>query len=404
MKPIKLSRQSGTALVIGVITVAPAYAMLPVVDAAVATAVGTVTLSVNALNSSVTNMLYQIGLAINQNGQKTASTIEASSKAQRDFSTVQETSRRFEDARQRYDVPSSICSESAAGGASEVVQTAGSAHAGMRPGGSATIANRSVAAVINQPPVPQAADAARVAQIHAQYCDADDYAAYGGAKTCPSVSANMPGADKRFDSILNGAGADGKKPDLTFNQEQTDAARMYVQNAIRRSIGPQLRKAEADTQAGTQYLGLMNQYNAIISAAAEPQEQLIADSQPNPATRTLLTEALTAPAANAYFRLMASPRAKASGMMSLREFEAFEVGRRYANTDYQTDLQAMGGDNLVRELIRVMTLGNWMTFSLKNEIQKANMINGMVLASTARHEYEPILAQKYQSVPGRAGR
>jgi hypothetical protein len=31
------------------------------------------------------------------------------------------------------------------------------------------------------------------------------------------------------------------------------------------------------------------------------------------------------------------------------------------------------------------------------------MINGMMLASLARQEYEPILAQKYRSIPGRAG-
>lgn len=383
---------------------APARASgMPVFDAAVATALGVLNTNVVALNTSMTNLMMNLGLAINQNGQKLASTIEAASKAQRDFDTVQQTNRRLEDARQRYDVPTSICAESASGGAVQVAEFAGAARGGFRPGGGMTIANSSIAQAVNTPAVNQGVDASRAARIHAQFCDADDHAAYGGAQTCPAIATSMPGADKRFDSIQVGAGPNGKSPELTFSQGQTDAARMYVQNSVRRSIGPQLRKADADTLAGAQYIGLMTQYNAILSAAADPLEQRLADSQPNPVTQPLLKEALSSPSANAYFALVASARAKASATMSAREFEAFEVGRRYANTAYQTDLQAMAGDNLTRELIRVATLGNWLTLELKNEVQKGNMINGMSLASLARQEYEPILGQKYRSIPGRSG-
>lgn len=392
-------------LVIGAGVSLPARASgMPVIDAALLLAVNTLNASVVAMNTSVSNLLYNLGLAVNQNGQKVASTIEASSKAQRDFDIVQQTNRRLEDARQRYDVPSSICAESGAGGAVQVADFAGSARGSLRPGGGAAIGNRMIAQAINAPPVAQAIDASRAARIHAQYCDTVDHAAYGGAQSCPAVSTSMPGADKRFDTLQSGAGPNGKKPELTFSQEQSDAARMYVQNTVRRSVGPQLGKAEADTLAGTQYIGLMNQYNAVLSAAADPQEQRIADSQPNPVTKELLKESLTAPSANAYFALVASARAKSTGTMSAREFEAFEVGRRYANTAYQTDLQAMAGDNLARELIRVTTQGNWLLLSLKSEMQKANIINGMALSSHARQEYEPILAQKYRSIPGRTSR
>jgi len=380
----------------------PAHASgWPVFDGALLAAVNVLNASVVALNTSVSNLLYNIGMAINQNGQKVASTIEASAKAQRDFDTVQQTNRRLEDARQRYSVPTNICAESASGGATQVIDHSSGTRSGMRPGGGAPIGNRSIAQAINSPVPAQGIDAARAAKIHSQFCDVDDFNAYGGAQACPAIATNMPGADKRFDSLQSGAGPNGKKPDLTFSPEQTDAARMYVQNSIRRSIGGQLRKVEADTAAGTQYVGLMNQYNAVISAAAEPQEQRIADSQPNPVTRDLIKEALLSPSANAYYAMMASARAKASGTMSAREFEQFEVGRRYANTVYQADLQAMGGDNLMRELIRVTTLGNWLTLSLKNEVQKGNMLQGMTLSTLARQEFEPLLTQKYGAIPGR---
>lgn len=403
-KPITPARLGLTVALLGILgDPRPAHA-IAVYDAAVFSAVNILNTSVTAMNTTIAGLLYNIGQAINQNGQKTASTIEAASKAQREFNTVQETNRRLEDARQRYDIPSSICSESASGGATDVVQTAAITRSGIRPGGGAVIANRSVAAAVNTPPLTQPADAARAAQVHAQFCDTDDYASYGGARTCPSVSSRMPGADKRFDTILTGAGPDGKRPDLTFSQEQSDAARMYVQNAVRRSVGTQLRKAEADTQAGAQYLGLMTQYSAIVSASADPMEQMIADSQPNPATKPLLLEALTSSSAKAYYNLMASPKAKSTGMMSLREFEVFEVGRRYANTDYQSDLQAMSGDNLTRELIRTASLGNWLSLAIRNELQKANILNGMALAAAGRKEYEPLLAEKYKAIPGHVSR
>ncbi|GHL23110.1 hypothetical protein ECZU24_59510 [Escherichia coli] len=56
--------------------------------------------------------------------------------------------------------------------------------------------------------------------------------------------------------------------------------------------------------------------------------------------------------------------------MSQREFEAFEAGRRYANTDWQQDLQGMEGDNLLRELLRTTALLNWQMNDLKEQIRR----------------------------------
>lgn len=394
----------GALVLAGLTSSPPVYALCDgCVVGAVTASTTSITAAIGALATSLNTMLYNIGLAVNQNGAKVSSTIEAASRAQREFDVNQEANRRIEDARQRYQVPDTICSESASGGADQVLAAAVSAKGGIRPGGGGAIASTAVAQAVNAAPVLQSIDASRAAKIHSQYCDADDYTAYGGARACPAVSRNMPGADKRVDSVLSGAGPDGKAPDLTFSQAQTDAARMYTQNSIRRSIGPQISKGAADTAVGAQYVGLMNQYNAIISAAADPQDQRIADSQPNPATRELLREALQSSSATSYYNQVASAQARSGGTMSAREFEAFEVGRRYANTAYQADLQAMSGDNLIREQIRVATLTNWLLLGLKSEVQRGNIINGQLLASQARQEYEPILAQRRREIDGRMG-
>ena len=178
---------------------------------------------------------------------------------------------------------------------------------------------------------------------------------------------------------------------------------MYTQNSGRRSIGPQLKKGQASTDAGSRYVGLMNQFLAIISAATDPQEQMIADSQPNEATKSLLAEARQSPSAESYYQQTASDNAKSSGQMSAREFEQFEVGRRYANTEYQADLQKMEGDNLLREQVRALSLNNGLMLEIKNELSRSNVINGMHLASTARQEFEPMFTSIYRDVSGGMG-
>ena len=404
MKKLTIRVLPAALLSAGLLLSQPAQASgWPVFDGAVLAAVNIVNASITALNGNLTRLLQSIGQAINENGAKVASTVEATGKVGREFSTEQEKNRRIEDARQRYRVSSSICSESGSGGASQVNAGAGAAKGGLRPGGGGGGGNPAIAAAVNAPAPMGEIDAARSANIHAQFCDADDYAAYGGARACPSVSSAMPGADKRVDSVLVGAGPNGKAPDLTFSPQQVDAARMYVQNSVRRSIGRQLRRGEADTIAGAQYIGLMNQYQAILSAAADPLEQRIADSLPNPATRDPLRESLQSPSANSYFQQFASQQAKQTGTMSTREFEAFEVGRRYANTEYQADLQNMSGDNLLREQIRVASLTNWLLWELRSDSQRGNMISGLSLGAQARNEFEPLLQAKLKAVSGRLG-
>lgn len=411
MNALKLSPVALAFMAIGIMAPKPAYAICDgCVVGAVETANLSITLAVNAttaaigaMSGSVNTMLYQVGSAVAQGNAKVASTVEAASRVDREFAATQEKNRRYEDARQRYYVSNAICSESGSGGANDIKAGVAAIKTTVRSGGGGKTANSQVAQALSSPPPPSEIDSMRSAKIHAQYCDTDDYAAYGGASACPSVSTSMPGADKRLDSVMIGAGPNGKKAELTFNQEQIDAAMMYTQNSARRSIGGQLRKGQAETDAGAQYVGLMNQYNSILSAATDPQEQLIVESYPTEASKDLLTDTLKSASAQKYYAQTASTQAKATGMMSAREFEAFEVGRRYANTEYQSDLQNMEGDNLMREQIRVQAQTNWLLLELRGDIQRGNVINGLNLASSARQEFEPILGQKYRAVSGRMG-
>ncbi|HCA3439697.1 TPA: conjugal transfer protein TraW [Salmonella enterica subsp. salamae serovar 35:g,m,s,t:-] len=375
-----------------------AYAFENVSDSTTHQLLSEILSEIGSASAATDSILTDIGTTINEGNGKIANTVQASAEAQRQMNIEQERTSRDQDARIAYEIPENICSESGSGGASEVAGAAAAAQTKLRPGGGGTIANSKVAKIIQHAALAPEADANSVALVHAQYCDSDDYAAYGGSDACPSVNSSMPGADKRVDSVLTGAGKDGKTPDLTFNQAQTDAAMMYTQNSVRRSIAPQLTKKEAETPLGLEYVGLMNQYNSELSAAAAPQEQSIADRQTVDSTQQLLKEALVSPSAQSFYNETASTQAKSTGKMSFAEFEQFEVGRRYANTDYNNDLQAMTSDNLLREQIRVSALQNWLLLELKRDVEKGNIIAGEQLASAAKTEYQPLLQEKLHAV------
>jgi hypothetical protein len=179
---------------------------------------------------------------------------------------------------------------------------------------------------------------------------------------------------------------------------------MYLQNSIHRSMGRELGKGEASSPKGIEYVGLRTQFESVVDAAGFPQRQVIADRRANPTTRDLLNDALQAASAQTYYKATASQYAKQVGYVSYAELEQFEVGRRYANTDYQTDLQAMRGDNLLREQIRVANLTNWLLLESKNATQQGTIINGQILATLARAEYAPILQAKLAELDQSMGR
>lgn len=361
-----------------------------------------VTTSINTMNTSLSTLLFQVGTAVTQSGDKIVSAIDANGSSQRNFMVSQATSGRMLNAKVAYSIPDNICSESASSKATSVRNSSASSKAKMRSGGGGTISNPNIAQYYNAPAKMPEIDSAVSAKIHSEYCDKTDFNSYGGSKACPQIST-MPGADKRIDTILYGAGEDGKKPDLTFNQKQIDASYIYIQNSAKRSIAPSLLKGETDTVAGSQYIGFMNQYQALLSAATDPLEQLLADSMPNDSATEALKEALKSTSANVYWKASASPEALSSGKISSREFEAFEVGRRYANPHYSKDLQEMTTENLMREQIRISAQTNWMLLELKNEIRRGNIINGLQLAGLARQEYAPILSAQYKKVSGSMG-
>ncbi|WP_162882301.1 conjugal transfer protein TraW [Pseudomonas coronafaciens] len=326
----------------------------------------------------------KIGTAIVQASDKQASIAAEVGRAQREADIFGRQIQRREQARASYTVPDSICSESASGVAVSVNKTSRGGASRLNAGQG--VRNLAVQQTIASPPVDARQGGYRSAAMHASYCTPEEAALYGGTDLCPTVS-RLPGGDTELRSLIDGAGAVGKSPDLTFNQDQVDAAMAYMKNSARHDAGRTPSKGEIQSATGRQYQGLMTQYKAIQSAASQPQLDMIAASQANPSTQQALSEALKSPSAARFFASTASAEAQRTGQMSEREFESFEAGRRYANVDYETDLQGMSGDNLIRELVRVQSLGNWLQLGNKIEQRQANIIAGQHLALAADAKY-----------------
>ncbi|QOI58013.1 conjugal transfer protein TraW [Rouxiella badensis] len=328
----------------------------------------------------------EIGSAITQASDKNSAVVSEGFQAQRSADNFGRETDRLEKARDSFTVPDSICSESASGVAKQVSNTAAAAQSSLASGSGIT--NSAIKTAVSSVPLLPAQEDYRSAAIHAKYCTSEEYALYGGTELCESTSS-LPGGDTEIRSVLQGAGAVGKDPDLTFTDDQVDAAMAYLRNSTKHSVGRTLGKGEINTATGWRYQGLMTQYKAIQNAAMQPQLEMIADSKPNADTKTAIAEALQNASAKSYYDDTASSEAHSTGEMSSREFESFEVGRRYANTDYETDLQAMDGDNLIRELIRVQSLSNWIQLGIKNEIRESNILAGQALSLNADRTYQP---------------
>lgn len=340
--------------------------------------------AINATLGEILTTESEIGTAIVQANDKTVTAVTESAKAQRESEIFGRQTDRLELARQQFQVPDSICSESASGAATQVGQQSRASASRLSGGGGiqSAVVSKAVASL----PVSAQQGGYRSAALHAAYCTAEEARIYGGTSVCPGVSS-LPGGDTELRSLQDGAGEVGKAPDLTFSQDQVDAAMAYMKNSVRHDVARTPGKGDIQSATGNEYQGLMTQYKSIQSAASQPQLDMIAASQANTATRAVLAETLESTSASAYFRNTASAEAQRTGEMSEREFEAFEVGRRYANTDYDTDLQAMSGDNLIRELVRTQSLGNWLQLGIKNELRTANIIAGQRLSLAADDKY-----------------
>lgn len=340
--------------------------------------------STNGLLTATNSTLINIGSAINSQGDRQATLISQAFDKQREFEIAQKKQDRQLEIINKYKIPDDICAASLSGGVSGAKSSATKGAGGKSLAGGSK--NEAVKKAYGNPPVATDVDSAAVAINHKDYCSESDSRMYGGTKFCPAVS-DLPDADTQVSSVLHGAAGKNTDNSLTFSEEQTDAALLYTKNTAGRSAGRIPSKGEAESAAGRVYLGMMKEYQAYIDAAQEPQLSLIAASKPNPATKKPLEEAMKVPSMKFYYDSTVSPEAKKNGM-SLRELEAFEVGRRFDNPAYQSELASKNDTELLKELVQTQAVTNYLLLENKRQQEKNNILTGQLLALSAYQQYK----------------
>jgi hypothetical protein len=93
-------------------------------------------------------------------------------------------------------------------------------------------------------------------------------------------------------------------------------------------------------------------YQANMSSAIKPINDLIGSRQPFNGSAQLIQDLKQSDAAAQYFNATASSVAKTTGTMSLAELEDFEAGRRWKNPYWQIEFGAIADPTkLMRELL-----------------------------------------------------
>ncbi|ENN9164417.1 conjugal transfer protein TraW [Proteus mirabilis] len=349
-------------------------------------ALGTVNGNLTAIQATLIN----IGTAITQQGDRTAVLIDQAFKKQQEFAISQKKQDRQKEVVDKYKIPDDICGSSISSGMSSVSNTAKSGSGGTSLAGSST--NKDVRNAYLSPLKSVDIDVANTATSHRNYCSEADMVAYGGTKFC-EVKSDMPNGDTSLESVLIGAGKPNKNPDLTFSDEQVDAALLYVKNTTGRSAGRAPSKGEVKSASGRVYLGLLKQYEAYRDASQQPMLEMIAESKPNPQTIKPVQDALKVPSMKYYYEQTISNTGKSKGL-SLREFQDFEVNRRYSNTAYQADLATKSDIELMKEQVMIANLNNYLLLENNRKLDKQNILLGQLLSLEAYAQYKDMLDGK----------
>jgi hypothetical protein len=297
-----------------------------------------------------------------------------------------------------YELPPDPCTT---GAISSYIDNVNRAHGGIassfQPGGSRsqlTAFSAANAAVNASDDIASETRAAMIVNAHGRYfCDGTE------RPGCTTLGV-LPGGDIRAESLFSGAKAKpGDLDTLTFNKQQIDAARTYINNATVLMAIHGLTKEQAGTAAGTEYLAMALSAKARNNLANKGMLDALARRVPVPEAKELVDSIVAGnPSAAAYYAKM--PNLKTEGISLLDLMDA-EVGRRYRNPKWLVAMSAASPEAVAREaaIMQAWQMDMAMKQFLLNE--RIEIALGQILGTLVRQEAGPQLAAKYGQVrPG----
>ncbi|MBP0588714.1 conjugal transfer protein TraW [Paraburkholderia sp. LEh10] len=356
-----------------------------VCDGCVVSAVEQASMTLNsliqALGTSFTTLFNEIDTDIASVGTKVSNAVTQASDSQREMALEVQRQQEMDQVARETELPIDPCATSSSNYAVQAVSGAASTSSSLRPGG-AHVSYPPLEKALNSPAPSVEASRRTSAAIHADnYCTPLELQlGYPGCK-----SSQLPDGDADVDSIFIGAGLPGKSVDLTFTQQQQDAARAYARMSIDPQPPESINKAEAGTEAGKLYIAMQKGYQANMSSAIKPMNDLIGSRQPFNGSTQLIQELKQSDAAAQYFNATASSVAKSTGTMSLAELEDFEAGRRWKNPYWHIEFGAVADPTkLLRELLFATAFQVYQTHEHVEAQRQTNLLLGQLLAANER--------------------
>lgn len=380
---------AAAAAMVGFAPSTHAYTCDMCVVSAVQLASTAVTTAITAMSGTLQYSLESINTNLSNVGSKISDSVIQASNQQREMQI--ETQRKAEKERveRETEAPIDPCGNSGGNYAGQAKTASGSKSSSYkRGGGGASVSSPVLNKALNDPiPSPEVARRQSTAIHAAKYCSAIEVR-LGYPGCAPS---SMPDADANIESVLTGAGTQGKDPELSFTSEQEEAARAYARLSLDPHPPQNISKSEAATEQGKLYIAMQKMYQANISSAEKAQFDAIASRTPFAGSSQLVSEIKKSTHAAAYFLLTASKHAKA-GNMSDAELMDFEAGRRYRNVFWYI---AMLGEadpvKLQREQIMMSAYANEVSYRQMRELERLNISIGQLLASHVRSEMRPAI-------------
>jgi low affinity Fe/Cu permease len=341
----------------------------------------TIQTAIASLGTSLSTILNEINTDIASVGSKMSDSVVQSANTQREMALEVQRQQEIDKVMSDTELPIDPCATSSSNYALQAVRDAGSKSSLLRPGGS-HVGYMPLDKALNLPALSIEASRRASASIHNDnYCSPLELQmGYAGCK-----ASQLPDGDADVDSILIGAGMPGKSVDLTFTQQQEDAARAYARMSIDPQPPESITKSESSTETGKLYVAMQKAYQANMSSAIKPINDLIASRMPFAGSAQLIQDLKQSDAAAQYFNATASSVAQSTGSMSLAELEDFEAGRRWRNPYWQIEFGAIADPTkLLRELLFSTAFLADQTHEHIELQRQTNVLLGQLLAANQR--------------------
>lgn len=217
-----------------------------------------------------------------------------------------------------------------------------------------------------------------------------------------SDQLKLADADIKAETILSGPQKTGepfrRKLTISSNEEQS-AIRSIRRNLMVPIELRELTKAELNSSAGRQYMSFKDSYEARMSMAESPIQNLTMNRFGNAANNTTIEVLLKGENSGRWVRdylSLNAPEWKSRGV-SADELMNIEVERRINNPNWHTAVAQMGGDPVQREQLMLSAHQSLLMWRQVQATEHGNLLLGQMLAALTRQEMTPQLNALHSS-------